>query len=356
MAVRKRTCPKCGRKVDVDSKFCLYCGTELPAEEKAGSGVNELTCPVCGRKAEAGAKFCMGCGSPLTPKKSPPPELAEIVCPVCGKKAEKGAKFCLFCGSPLQGSAPARHVRPGPASVKKLQGAFSTAASAAAGEMDFGDMGSVIPDIRELGTSSVLLGASVDSPAAGITHFLGSYLGGLFGMITKPKVLLYSLFMTGLWTGLAILKNSGYEIVETLSWLTCARGGILGKGCTAVLLSTLFSGGIGNTFKGIGSLFKKEGKGSFLGLLLGLVTGAACCLGFTGTEAASACSMAGISGALLSLQSIGRKEGNLYSLVESLTSVKADGGRIAQAGKAKSLLFGVSAGFALMTAFMAAGL
>ncbi len=354
MNARKRTCPSCGKAVSGDSKFCLYCGTELPAAEKSKPETKKVICPVCGRKAEAGAKFCMGCGTPLTGRKPKAAEPEEITCPSCGKKADKGATFCLFCGSPLKGDPSVRKVRP--ASVQKLQGAFRMAASTAAGEMDFGDMGPVISGITELGTSPVVSAVSADSPLTGILRFLGSYAGGLFRMLLKPKALLYSLFMAGLWTVLAVLKDSGSEIIEMISWLTCAKGGILGKGCTAVLLSTLFSGGIGNTFKGIGSLFQNEGKGSLFGFLFGLIIGAACCLGFTGIDNASASSMAGISGALLSLQAIGRKDGNLYKLAGSLTSGKVDSGRIVQTGKAKSLLLGISIGFALMTAVMAMGL
>ncbi|MBQ6450944.1 MAG: hypothetical protein IJJ29_03375, partial [Solobacterium sp.] len=60
-------------------------------------------------------------------------------------------------------------------------------------------------------------------------------------------------------------------------------------------------------------------------------------------------------GALLSLQSLGRKDGKLYTLAESLTSGKADGIRIAHTGKAKSLLTGLSLGFAVVTFLVAAG-
>jgi len=175
-------------------------------------------------------------------------------------------------------------------------------------------------------------------------------------------------FKEKMWFGIgAMLKNSGSEAVEFLSWLTFAEGGlnregagviggILGKGCTAVLLSTLFSGGFANTAKGIGSLFRNEGKGSLIGTLLGIITGASACLCFMGIDTASASSsMAGISGALLCLQAIGRKDGNLYQLAESLTSRKISGLRSARPGKAKSLLSGISMGFILMTAVAAIG-
>ena len=314
MTARRIRCPACGREVSGDSRFCLYCGKELPKEKKIKPAETELTCPVC------------------------------------GKKAEQGTQFCLHCGAPLQKTSPSHSVRP--ASVKKAQDAFRLAASTAAGEMDFGDMGTIISAVRESSVSAVTE-AVADSPIAGILHCAGSWLGGLFRMFTKPKVLLYSLMMAGLWTILGFLKDSGSELIETLSWLTCAEGGILGKGCTAVFLSTLFSGGIVNTFRGIGSLFRKEGKGSLFGTLFGLMAGAACCLGFTG--AAASASMAGISGALLSLQSLGRKDGKLYTLAESLTSGKADGIRIAHTGKAKSLLTGLSLGFAVVTFLVAAG-
>ena len=339
MAARNRICPVCGNKAAPDAKFCMKCGTRFE-EEKIKQEVR--MCPSCGAEVKDDAKFCLKCGASLV-----------------SKKKEKRPLKTAVPSTPKPSVIPA-----GIAAGKRI------AAMDSAGEMDLGDAGGfsagISSDMNLSGSAAEKTG-KVYSPISGLLHCLGSYARGLFTMPAKPKVLLFSLMMAGIWTVLAMLKNSGSEAVEFLSWLTFAEGGlnregagviggILGKGCTAVLLSTLFSGGFANTAKGIGSLFRNEGKGSLIGTLLGIITGASACLCFMGIDTASASSsMAGISGALLCLQAIGRKDGNLYQLAESLTSRKISGLRSARPGKAKSLLSGISMGFILMTAIAAIG-
>ncbi|GEM_PF-1215047 len=359
MAVRERRCPSCGRIVNQDSKFCLYCGKELPIAEKKVTRSKALTCPVCGKEAAKGAKFCSGCGYRFDAKE---PEIVkkEPVCPECGAPVNEDSKFCLRCGKALKQEAPrpkrkaAAPKMPKPDVIPEMPAGLRLSALSSVGEMDLGEMGNTVSSaVGEIASVRQEV-TEVLSPIAGIAKTVTSYLGGLFGMFTKPKVLLYTVFMAGLWTVLGALRNSGSDFIEALSWLTCADGGILGKGCTAVLLSSLFSGGIGNTFKGLGSLFSwKEGKGSILSLLLGIVVGAASCTGITMADPASA--MAGIAGTLLSLQAAGRQDGLLYKLAEALTSAKNNDVRIAQRGKAKSLLGGLTLGFALITALTALG-
>lgn len=48
-----KCCPKCGQKVDDESKFCTNCGTPLT-----------IICPNCHTEVEPG-KFCSNCGKPL---------------------------------------------------------------------------------------------------------------------------------------------------------------------------------------------------------------------------------------------------------------------------------------------------
>lgn len=77
-------CPKCGKSLPMNAKFCLECGEKLEVP-----GDSEILCPTCGVKTHKG-KFCMGCGGPLN-----------SVCPGCGKEVPPGGKFCLECGQKL---------------------------------------------------------------------------------------------------------------------------------------------------------------------------------------------------------------------------------------------------------------
>lgn len=54
-------CPKCGKELKPNAKFCGGCGTKL--ESVAASAVNK--CPHCGKELKPNAKFCGGCGTKL---------------------------------------------------------------------------------------------------------------------------------------------------------------------------------------------------------------------------------------------------------------------------------------------------
>ena len=77
-------CPKCGKPLPPNAKFCLECGTKI--EQIA---TNEMLCPSCGKKTPKG-KFCMECGHPLV-----------NACPSCGAEVPLEGKFCLECGTKL---------------------------------------------------------------------------------------------------------------------------------------------------------------------------------------------------------------------------------------------------------------
>lgn len=53
-----KTCPKCGKELKDEAKFCGGCGYKF--EQAAG-----FACPNCGKIFKPGAKFCGGCGKPV---------------------------------------------------------------------------------------------------------------------------------------------------------------------------------------------------------------------------------------------------------------------------------------------------
>lgn len=78
------TCPKCGKPLPANAKFCFECGAKVERLDE-----NEMICPACGAKTRKG-KFCMECGASLVNK-----------CPKCGAEVPQGGKFCFECGEKL---------------------------------------------------------------------------------------------------------------------------------------------------------------------------------------------------------------------------------------------------------------
>ena len=312
-------------------------------------------------------------------------------CRFCGNPVPQGANFCRTCGkslaeSPAEKAEPARSVRnasprgqdaafrpqqaqptrtaPSPASfaqepaLSPLTPQVQTlTASAAAGEFDFG--GPMQSGFS--GNAKPLSG--VLPPVSGLFHGIGSFLGGALKIFVKPGALIGTLLLAGLWFALAQFGDPDSEVVKALSWLTFAQGGagrsipgavcgVLGKGTAAAALISLFSGGLGRFFKGIGAFFAGHGeRRSFLSFLFGLVLGAGAYFAFAGPELASAdTAMAGIAGAVLSLEALGGGTGKLYELAQSLTSRAENGVRSAVRGRCDGLLTGMTLGFALGTA------
>lgn len=54
-------CPKCGKEVEEDAKFCGYCGAAL--EPIKGEEVRRRFCPKCGAELREGENFCNACGT-----------------------------------------------------------------------------------------------------------------------------------------------------------------------------------------------------------------------------------------------------------------------------------------------------
>jgi hypothetical protein len=238
-------------------------------------------------------------------------------------------------------------------------------ASSAAGELALGDL--ELPG--QAGVQALRKAAeAVPSPIGGIFRGIGGYIGGIFKIFTKPLRLICVVLLGVLWVFLAKERGSDSTAVSVLSWLTFSEGGfdrelpgtilgILGKGTVGAALISLLSGGLPKLFKGIGALFTGHGeKRGFFRILFWLVIGAAVYFAFVGEYASGETAMAGIGGAILSLEALGGGSGKLYALASSLTAKKIDGVRTAMRGRCDGLLTGLTLGFGLAAALSAAGI
>ena len=369
-----RYCPYCGNPLLPNSRFCQKCGKQLvsavqPAAPAARTQPAQnpvppkhLTTPVQS-PVKPGPASVQAKGSPSAPR---------LTVPTAARPAAPAART-----QPAQNPVPPKQlttpvqtpVKPGPASVQAkgfpsaprltvptaAQGAANPAsvlrfsAGGAAGEMD---LGSVEAILQNSAVSEVL------SPVRAIMESIGSLASGVFKLFVSPKALLFSILLTVLWFFLAMFRYSDSGVMRFLSWLTFAEGGydrsplgmlggIFGRGCVGVFLSSLFSGGIAGIFKGFGGLFPKNGeKGSLMRFGIGLLSGFVCALVFTGLSSAGpVLSMGPLAGAFLSLEALGSQSGRLYELASSLASSSVSGKRVKEPGKTRSFLSGMAAGF-----------
>jgi hypothetical protein len=311
-------------------------------------------CHNCGAQIRPGAKFCKSCGAEIKAVVQPDPAPVEVkpikrTCPKCGNEVSDTAKFCKKCGFKFEGAASAM-----PSGIGK-----SIMASAEAGEFALMDF---VPEALSGAAETVQGAREVLAPFASIGSSIKSFLGGIPGIFKSPKTIILTLVLTALWTFLGMNRDSDSIPIKALSFLTFAEGGfgrdplgaiggIAGKGVVGVTLASLFSGGIGKLGNGLGAVFgKTQTKRSILFMIVGLLIGAFLYMDFVGSTRSAGTAMAGISGAILSLQALGSREGCIYQMAEAFTSKKINGVRVAQDGKANSLLGGMTAGFAIITA------
>lgn len=294
-------------------------------------------------------------------------------CKYCGYPVHEGANFCQGCGKNIATRETNQNIprihppptgyQPAGSVVTELVRSQEYTAEAMDGEINLGEL--MIPGISKLAgqTGAEFIKKTVSSPITGVFHYIGAFFGGIFKIFVKPKALIGTLILAVLWFVLGLLRDSNLEIVKVLSWLTFAEGGydrsmagviggVIGKGTVGAALMTLLPGGIPKAVKGAGALFTGHGeKRSIAAIVIGVVLGIIIFLFFTGPDLASAGnSMAGIAGALLSLEALGSGGGKLYELVESLTSRVQGGVRTAVIGRTDGLLTGLSLGFVLSTA------
>ena len=132
-------CTKCGKQIEENTKFCVYCGakqvdtsasnvqnTSLQdqnlgnVEQNSGhTEIGSFHCTKCGKQIEENTKFCVYCGakqrnssdSNVQNVSSQDQNFSNVeqnlnhtrtntfYCTNCGKQIEKNTKFCVYCGA-----------------------------------------------------------------------------------------------------------------------------------------------------------------------------------------------------------------------------------------------------------------
>ena len=319
-------------------------------------------CRYCGKPVQPGANFCPACGKSLA-KASAQPASRQAEAPkrqqpsyAAPQTRADTMRSRMTQAQPRTASARVAEAARQVASVPPLR---ELTASASAGEVDLGTLS--LPGLS--GAAEPV--AKALSPVSGLLHGVGSFFGGVAGLFKKPAALIGTVLLAVLWYVLAQLRDSDSEIVKILSWLTYAEGGfdrsalgtvggVLGKGTVAASLLSLFTGGLKNLFKGFGALFTGHGeKRGVISIIIGVVIGGLIYFAFAGKTASADTAMAGVAGALLSLEALGGGSGKIWELAQSLTSRATNGVRTAVRGKCDGLLTGLAIGFALATALSA---
>lgn len=292
-------------------------------------------------------------------------------CRNCGAKTAAGDRFCRKCGFRFDDGQPAAaSQRPAPAASPAAPPAeFS--GTAVPGEIVLGALTQRAASAAGTAPQKISAGPAKMKKILPLPGFLLSRVtalaGGLAGVFRNPKALLSTLFFGAAWILLPILQEAlpDSPVLGFLSWLTYARGGldragagvlggILGKVTVASALSGIVSGGLPQMAAGLGRMFSRDEKGSIGTAFLGALTGAVCYMIFAGIGSMGAGStMAGISGVLLCLRSLGSGKGFFSGLAESATSRVVNGVRTADPGRQKGMLSGMTAGFAVITALSA---
>ena len=100
LAGNEKQCPACRSAVNVDAKFCSYCGFDFSQKKKNAA---QVQCSACGATFAPTAKFCPKCGKRYIPcaKCGADAPNDATVCPVCGARAPRP---CPRCQTPLNES------------------------------------------------------------------------------------------------------------------------------------------------------------------------------------------------------------------------------------------------------------
>lgn len=301
----------------------------------------------------------------------------EKLCSQCGNPLSDGTKFCSKCGVAVSGAAAQSEnkqktvnteqsqttvTQPVPAvtgnnminasTVKKtvnILGGGTLYASPAAGEIAIGGF-------------SPLSGANIFNPIKTVLDGVKRIFTSFKNVFKNKKGLIAAIVLTVVWILLILLPMLGINPlpVKLASWLTFAQGGlkgnvlgfiggILGKGMFATLIFSLLSGGSKSMGGGLKKLFSGFKSGSLGMTFVGIGT-ALVLFNLMAGVSSPIQSMAGISGFLLTLRSLGEGGGFIRKFAISLTANKNGKTRTENTAKCTALLSGLSLGFAAGTA------
>ena len=349
MAQQMKFCRSCGKQIDQNAKFCRYCGFQFDNNPKqapkytAAQPVQQAQQPPSGSRI-ASAAITGAAGAVMTAAKGAPSQMLSQIPGAAARTQEV------------------------PASAHKGEESF-----------ELGDLGMGMIDQATggaLGTATGVVNGmknranEILSPIKTLISGFQSFFRNLAGFFKNPKAAIPVILLGILWIILGLLRDSDSPIIKALSWFTFSEGGldrealgtfggICGKGVVAVAITSIFNGGLRDIASGVGSLFggrgrKKEDKISFPLLIVGIAIGILAYIFFVGLQNMSGLTtMAGIAGILVTLRSLGSKDGFLYEFARSLTAKVQNGVRTAQNGKIAGLFTGMTGGFALITAITA---
>lgn len=100
-------CKECGKGIEDNSKFCLYCGSKVSIEKilEPPQEVEKILfpkCPNCKRDVTYTWKRCLYCGSELVPQKEPEKSYL-IQCPKCKRDITRTSENCPYCSYLMRG-------------------------------------------------------------------------------------------------------------------------------------------------------------------------------------------------------------------------------------------------------------
>jgi len=288
-----------------------------------------------------------------------------MFCVECGKELPDEAIFCDNCGTRIQQEKADEYETKkkeenGQKESPNVARIMEQLASTQPGEVALDAFGNLTGEASELASKAAAPALEIVGPFMTLLRGVKSFAQGFLGMIKNKqwiKLALAILLAAG-WLVLMILSYNETEI-DFLNWLTFAQGGmgrsvvgwlggLLGKTTVAAMLFSLFGGGFKSLGSGVKSLFRKTNfqKNVLGSLMLGAGFALIAYQAFAG-DASLTDTMSAISGALLSIMALGRGNGFLWSMAQSITARKTGKMRTTQKEKLQGMLTGMTFGFTL---------
>lgn len=355
-----RFCKYCGSRLEEEAIFCFECGCQVEKKTEQEEPKPEAAQVIEEQpKAEAAPKI-EATKPEISEEKTDPTEKANPA-----EKPDPAEKVKQAAAAKAQTAANKAKEQMKTQAGAKVQEVLSKVTSMDAPETAGEVTAGVFGQDAEALVSKAKETVAIDSPFVAVLRGIWGFLKGIPRTFTNKKSLIFAGVMVLIYLVLYLLNRFGVKVSVTkvLSYLTLAESGnsrgavgevagLIGKGTVAAALYSLINGRIKSAWNGIRSLFGKgvyDSKSDLRTLLLGMGL-AYLIYSFFTWKAPVALSMAGVAGILLSLETLGSREGYLFSIAQALTSVKKDKVRKERSGLLKGLLAGTVFGFTLVTA------